>query len=311
MLNKESKIYVAGHTGLVGSAIVRKLRVAGINNLILKTRQELDLFNQQAVEAFFVSAKPDIVVLCAARVGGIKANIDFAADFLYENIQIQNNVIWNALKNKVSKLLFLSSSCIYPRNCLQPMKEDYFLKGRPEPTNEGYAIAKIAGMKMCEKIYEQYGNKFISCMPTNIYGEHDNFDPNSSHVIPAMIRKMHKAKMKKEGEVVIWGSGDSKREFLYVDDLADAVLWMLQNYNEQEFLNIGTGRDISIKELAFLIKDVVEYEGNLIFDSSKPDGMPKKLLDVSKINHLGWKYNISLKIGLQKTYKWYLNNYDK
>ena len=310
-MNKKSKIYIAGHRGMVGSAVAQKFKEKGFNNLILRSRQELNLFSQKDVQNFFKKEKPEYVILSAARVGGIKANMTYPADFLYENLQIQNNVIWQAHLNNVKKLLFLGSSCIYPRNCSQPMKEEYFMDGRLEPTNEGYALAKIAGIKLCEKIYEQYKQNFISCMPTNIYGENDNFDLESSHVIPALIRRMHEAKVKNRKEIVIWGSGKSRREFLCVDDLADAIFWLMQNYSSKEFLNIGTGEDVSIKKLAFAIKKTIGYNGKLIFDISKPDGMPKKLLDVSKINKLGWHYKISLEEGLKKTYKWFLDNYGR
>lgn len=304
-MDKNSKIYIAGHTGLVGSSILRKFQKEGFSNLILRTMKELDLLDQKAVQGFFETASPEYVILAAARVGGIKANMTYPADFLYENLEIQNNVIWSALKNDVKKLLFLGSSCIYPRKCPQPMKEEYFMDGKVEPTNEGYALAKISGIKLCEKIYDQYGKPFISCMPTNIYGENDNFDAESSHVIPALIGRMHDAKINNSPEVIIWGSGISRREFLYVDDLADALFWLMQNYEQKQFLNIGTGIDISIKELAFLIKDVVKYEGKLVFDTTKPDGMPKKLLDVSKVNDMGWKYSISLEEGLKKSYEFF------
>jgi GDP-L-fucose synthase len=310
-MEKNSKIYIAGHTGLVGSAILRKFQQEGFTNLIVKTKSELDLLNQKDVNDFFAIEKPAYVIISAAKVGGIKANMDYPADFLYENLQIQNNIIWSALKNNIEKLLFLGSSCIYPRNCAQPMKEEYFMDGKVEPTNEGYALAKISGIKLCEKIFEQYGKTFISCMPTNIYGENDNFNLESSHVIPALIRRMHEAKINKAKEATIWGSGSSRREFLYVDDLADAIFWLLGNYNQKQFLNIGTGEDISIKELAFLIKDIVKYEGNLVFDITKPDGMPKKLLDVNKINEAGWKHTTELKDGLQKSYNFFINNYTK
>ncbi|MFH1048219.1 MAG: GDP-L-fucose synthase [Patescibacteria group bacterium] len=307
-MNKNSKIYVAGHIGMVGSAVVRKFKKEKFNNLILKNRNELDLFDQRSVKKFFDKEKPEYIIDCAAKVGGIKANVDFPADFLYENLQIQNNLIWQAHLSNVKKLLFLGSSCIYPRECPQPMDESYFMSGKVEPTNEGYAVAKIAGMKLCEKISEQYKQIFISCMPTNIYGESDNFDLNSSHVVPALIRRMHEAKLNNLPEVVIWGSGGSRRELLYVDDLADAILWLMLNYNEKQFLNIGTGEDVSIKELAFAIKKVVGYEGNLVFDKTKPDGMPKKLLDVSRMNKLGWKYRINLSDGLEKAYRFYLKS---
>jgi GDP-L-fucose synthase len=306
MIEKNSKIYIAGHAGLVGSAIVRKFKKEGFKNLVLRSRQELDLLDQKAVRKFFLEERPKYVIDCAARVGGIKANMTYSADFLYENMEIQNNIVWSALQNGVKKLLFLGSSCIYPRNCPQPMKEEYFMDGKVEPTNEGYALAKISGMKLCEKIYEQYGRCFISCMPTNIYGENDNFNQDSSHVIPALIGRMHEAKIKNLSKVTIWGSGISRREFLYVDDLADAILWLMKNYNEKQFLNIGTGKDISIKELAEEIKKVVGYDGQLVFDTTKPDGMPKKLLDVSKINALGWKHKISFEDGLKMTYEYFL-----
>lgn len=308
MILKNSKIYIAGHTGMVGSAITRKFEKEGFDNLILKTREELDLLDQKAVRDFFETKNPEYVIVSAARVGGIKANLTYPAEFLYENLQIQNNIIWQAHISNVKKLLFLGSSCIYPRECAQPMKEEYFMDGKVEPTNEGYAIAKIAGMKLCEKICEEYQQTFISCMPTNIYGENDNFDPESSHVIPALIRRIHEATINNLPEVIIWGSGNSRREFLYVDDLGNAVFWLMNNYNERQFLNIGTGEDVSIKELAFLLKDIVGYNGNLAFDTSKPDGMPKKLLDVSKIQNLGWKHNIDFKDGLKMAYDFYLNN---
>lgn len=307
-MDKNSKIYVAGHTGMVGAAIIRILEENGFNNLLFKTRKELDLLDQVAVHKLFEDEHLEYVILSAARVGGIKANMTYPAEFLYENLQIQNNVIWSAHCFGVKKLLFLGSSCIYPRNCHQPMKEEYFLDGKPEPTNEGYALAKISGMKLCEKIYEEYGQKFISCMPTNIYGEGDNFDLESSHVIPALIRRMCDAKEKKMKNVVIWGSGESRREFLYVDDLADAILFLMHSYEEKMFLNVGTGVDVSIKELAYLVKEIVEFEGDLIFDTSKPDGMPKKLLDVSKLHALGWRHNTPLDKGIRDTYEWFLKN---
>ncbi|MBS8122116.1 GDP-L-fucose synthase family protein [Candidatus Vampirococcus lugosii] len=302
-MNKNSKIYIAGHTGLVGGAIVKKLKELGYNNLILKTRQELDLLNQKAVYDFYKKEKPEFVINSAAKVGGIKVNMNYPANFLFENLQMQNNIIWGAHLYDVKKLLFLGSSCIYPRGCPQPMKEGYFLDGKVEPTNEGYALAKITGIKLCEKINEQFGKNFISCMPTNIYGPGDNFDPETSHVIPGLIRRIHEAKENNINEVIVWGTGKSRREFLYVDDLAEACIWMLENYNKKEFLNIGTGDDISIKELAYVIKNLVGYNGNLKFDATKPDGMPKKLLDVSKINNLGWKYKTNFINGLEKTYK--------
>lgn len=307
-MDKNAKIYVAGHRGLVGSAIVRELQKEGYNNLILRTRGELDLQDQIAVRDFFNTEKPEYVIDSAAKVGGIKANITYPAEFLYENLQIQNNLIWSAKETGVKKFLFLGSSCIYPREAPQPMKEEYFSEGKPEPTNEAYAYAKIAGMKLCEYIYDEFGMNFTSCMPTNIYGEGDDFNPETSHVIPSLVRRMHEAKVGNVPEVVIWGTGISRREFLHVDDLANAVVWLLTNYTEKQFLNIGTGEDISIKELAEQIKELVCYEGSLVFDSTKPDGMPKKLLDVSKLHAAGWHHKIGFEEGLKSTYDWYLAN---
>ncbi len=310
-MQKNAKIYVAGHRGLVGSGIIKKLQKKGFTNIITRTRQELNLFDTKAVSEFFQKEKPEYVILAAAKVGGIKANSTFPADFLYENLMIQNNVIWQAHLNDVKKLLFLGSSCIYPRGSAQPMKEEYFLTGPFEPTNEAYAVAKTAGMKMCEYIYTQFQKSFISCMPTNIYGENDNFNPESSHVIPGLIRRMHDAKVNKVPEVVIWGTGVSRREFLHTDDLADAILTIMEKYDDKDFINVGTGEDVSIKELAEMVKDVVGYEGKLAFDATKPDGMPKKLLDVSKLNKLGWSYKIAFAEGLKKEYQWFLENIAK
>lgn len=310
-MQKNSKIYIAGHRGLVGSGIIKKLREEGFTNVITRTRQELDLFDTKGVADFFQKEKPEYVILAAAKVGGIKANSTFPADFLYENLMIQNNVIWQAHLNDVKKLLFLGSSCIYPRGSEQPMKEEYFLSGPFEPTNEAYAVAKTAGMKMCEYIYTQFKKSFISCMPTNIYGENDNFNPESSHVIPGLMRRMHDAKVNKVPEVVIWGTGVSRREFLHTDDLADAILMIMDKYNDKDFINVGTGEDISIKELAEMTKEVVGYEGKLVFDATKPDGMPKKLLDVSKLEKLGWSYKVTFVDGLKKEYQWFLENIAK
>lgn len=307
-MDKTAKIYVAGHRGLVGSAIVQRLQYEGYNNLVLRTREELDLQDQIAVREFFNIEKPEYVIDSAAKVGGIKANMTYPAEFLYENLQIQNNLIWSAKETGVKKFLFLGSSCIYPRNSPQPMKEEYFSEGKPEPTNEAYAYAKIAGMKLCEYIYDEYNLDFTSCMPTNIYGENDNFDPETSHVVPSLIHRMHEAKVNRVSEVVIWGTGVSRREFLHVDDLADAVVWLLTNYTEKQFLNIGTGEDISIKELAEKIQLLVGYTGKLVFDATKPDGMPKKLLDVDKLHSAGWHHKIDFEEGLKRTYNWYLNN---
>lgn len=304
-MKKDSKIYVAGHRGLVGSAIVRRLKAEGYTNLLLRTREELDLLDQKAVREFFNQEKPEYVIDAAARVGGIKANMTYLTEFLFENLQIQNNIIWSAFESGVEKLLFLGTSCIYPRESPQPMKEEYLLTGKLEPTNEAYAIAKISGIKLCEYIHKQYGRKFISIMPPNLYGPGDNFNPESSHVAAGLLRRFYEAKMSNAPEVVVWGTGVSRREFLYVDDLADAVLWMMNNYEDKDFLNVGAGSDISIKELALLIKEVVGYDGNLTFDATKPDGMPKKLLDVSRANALGWKAKTELKDGLAKALDWF------
>lgn len=307
-IDKAKKIYIAGHRGLVGSAIHRKLQKSGFDAIVTKTHAELDLLDQKAVKKFFEKEKPAYVILAAAKVGGIKANMSSPFDFLYQNLEIQNNVIMAAHESGVEKFLFLGSSCVYPRLSSQPMKEEYLLDGKPEPTNEGYAIAKIAGLKLCEKIYEQYGKKFISCMPPNIYGEGDHFDLESSHVISALIRRMHDAREGKVPELSIWGDGTARREFMYVDDLADAALFLLKNYDAKEFINVGTGEDVSIKELAEMIKTVIGYDGKLVFDASKPGGMPQKLLDVSRLTALGWKYSISLEAGLKKTYDYFKSN---
>jgi len=310
-MQTDAKLFIAGHKGLVGSAVVRKLKDSGYSNLILRTRQELDLFDTVAVKDFFQSEKPDYVIDSAARVGGIKANMTYPAEFLYENLVIQNNLIWEAKNSGVKNFLFLGSSCIYPRDSPQPMKEEYFSNGAPEPTNEAYAYAKIAGMKLCEYIYDEYGLNYTSCMPTNIYGENDDFNPETSHVIPSLIRRMHEAKVAGSAEVVIWGTGVSRREFLHVDDLADAIVWQLSKYSDKQFLNIGTGEDISIRELALMIKELVGYKGELVFDATKPDGMPKKLLDVSRLHNAGWHHSISFDTGIKKTYDWYLKNIAK
>lgn len=304
-MNKNSKIYVAGHTWLVGSAIVRRLQYERYTNLILKTRQEINLLDQEEVYAFYEKEKPEYVVVSAAKVWWIKANMTYPAEFLYENLQIQNNLIWCAHLTWVKKLLFLWSSCIYPRGCEQPMKEDYLLTGKVEPTNEWYALAKIVWIKLCEKIYEQYWKKFISCMPTNIYWTGDNFDPESSHVIPWLMRRMYEAKINNHESITIWWSWESRREFLYVDDLADACLWLLKDYSQKDFLNIWTGEDISIKELAFILKKLIWYDGDLVFDITKPDGMPRKLLDVSKVNDLWRKYKTNFIDWLQETYEYF------
>ncbi|HVQ45028.1 MAG TPA: GDP-L-fucose synthase [Candidatus Saccharimonadia bacterium] len=306
-IDKTARLYIAGHGGLVGAAAKRRLEAAGYTNIIVRTRAKLDLMDSAAVGKFFADERLDYVIDCAAKVGGIKANMTYPTEFLYENLQIQNNLIWSAKEAGVKKFVFLGSSCIYPRESPQPMKEEYFMTGRPEPTNEAYAYAKIAGMKLCEFIYDEHHMNFISCMPTNVYGENDNFDPETSHVIPSLLRRMHEAKVSNAPEVVIWGTGVSRREFLHVDDLADAIMWLLESYDQKQFLNIGTGEDVSIKELAILVKELVGYEGELVFDATKPDGMPKKLLDVSKLHEAGWKHSIELKDGLKRTYEWYLS----
>ena len=304
-----SKIYVAGHRGLVGSAILRRLESEGYKNIIHKTRKELDLTRQSAVEAFFEKEKPEYVFLAAAKVGGIYANSTYPAEFIYSNLMAQANIINAAHIYGAEKLLFLGSSCIYPRDCPQPMKEEYLLSGYLEPTNEPYAVAKIAGIKMCQSYNRQYGTNFISVMPTNLYGPNDNFDLMDSHVLPALIRKFHEAKVNDKPYVEVWGSGNPKREFLFVDDLADACLFLMENYDKSEIINIGTGEDISIKELAEMVKEIAGYEGDIRFDSSKPDGTLRKLLDVSRINSLGWKAKTPLKAGIEKTYEWYKSQY--
>lgn len=302
-MQRGDKIYVAGHKGMVGSAIVRKLLKEGYTNIIAKTSAELDLRNQQAVVDFFEANKPDYVFLAAAKVGGILANDKYKADFLYDNLMIQNNVIHQAYKSGVKKLMFLGSSCIYPKMAPQPLKEEYLLTGLLEPTNEPYAIAKIAGIKMCDSYRYQYGSNFISVMPTNLYGPNDNYDLNTSHVLPALLRKFHEAKMNNITEVVMWGSGKPLREFLHADDLADACFYLMQHYDEAGFVNIGVGEDISIGELAEMIKDIVGYTGSIRNDISKPDGTPRKLMDVSKLKALGWTASISLREGIEAVYK--------
>lgn len=312
-MNKDAKIYVAGHRGLVGSSIVRKLQSEGYKNLILKNHSELDLLNQQAVANFFTTEKPEYVFLAAAKVGGILANNTFPAQFIYENLQIQNNIIHNAYLSGVKKLLFLGSSCIYPRECPQPMKEEYLLTGPLEQTNEPYALAKIAGIKMCQSYNRQYGTNFIAVMPTNLYGIGDNFDLKNSHVLPALIRKFHTAKINNDKEVIAWGTGSPRREFLYVDDMADGCLFLMNNFNptkEQNekgdiFTNLGTGVDVTIKELTELVKKVVGFEGEIVWDTAKPDGTPQKLQDMTKMHGLGWKHKIELETGLRTTYEWY------
>jgi len=307
-MNKDSKIYVAGHRGLVGSAIVRELEKRGYNNIIKRTHKELDLTDQAAVRSFFEEEKPEYVFLAAAKVGGILANSTYPADFIYENLQIQNNVIGMSHKYGVKKLMFLGSSCIYPKMCPQPIKEEYLLSGYLEETNEAYALAKISGLKMCEYFNKQYGTNYISVMPTNLYGPYDNFHPENSHVMPALIRRFHEAKENNAPEVVVWGSGTPLREFLYSEDMADACIYLMETYEGNDFFNIGTGKEITIRGLAELVKEVVGYEGKLAFDSSKPDGTPRKLLDVSRLEAAGWIYKTELSDGIGKAYKWFVEN---
>jgi GDP-L-fucose synthase len=309
-MDTQSKIYVAGSRGLVGSALVRTLQAQGYNNLVLRSSQELDLRNQASVEAFFALEKPEYVFLGAARVGGIQANNTYRAEFLYDNLMIEANIIHSAYRHGVQKLLFLGSSCIYPKLCPQPMKEDYLLTGVLEQTNEPYAIAKIAGLKLCENYCRQYGVSFISAMPTNLYGINDNFDLANSHVLPALMRKFHEAKVDGDPTVTVWGTGTPLREFLYVDDLADALVFLMNTYNAIDFVNVGTGQEVSIKELALTLKAIVGYEGELVFDSTKPDGTPRKLLDVSRLTAAGWQAKTDLKTGIEKTYSWFLQSYD-
>ncbi|MDJ1482389.1 GDP-L-fucose synthase [Cytophagaceae bacterium YF14B1] len=304
-MEKNAKIYVAGHRGMVGSAIVRKLKAEGYNNLVTRVSSELDLRNQAAVSQFFEDEKPDYVFLAAAKVGGIHANNTYRADFIYDNMMIQNNIIHESYRNGVKKLLFLGSSCIYPKMAPQPLREDYLLTGELEPTNEPYAIAKIAGIKMCDAYRSQYGCNFISVMPTNLYGPNDNYDLNNSHVLPALIRKFHEAKINGAPSVEVWGSGSPRREFLHADDLAAACFYLMETYNEPGLVNIGTGEDISIKELAELVQKTIGYEGQIVWNTSKPDGTPRKLMDVSKLASFGWKYSISLKDGLRSVYQEY------
>ena len=308
-MNKESKIFVAGHCGLVGSALMRKLQNDNYNNLIIRSIEQLDLRNQKAVIDFFEHEKPEYVFLAAAKVGGIKANNDYPAEFIYENLMIVNNVIDAAYRYSVKKLLFLASSCIYPRDCPQPIKEEYLMTGTLEKTNEAYALAKIAGIGLCQAYNRQYGTNFISCMPTNLYGPHDNFDLTMSHVLPALVAKLCDAVEFNYLVVEVWGTGDPKREFLFVDDLADALIFLMQNYNDNVPINIGTGQDISIFELVYLIKEIVGYNGEIVFNKEKPNGTPRKLLDVTRLDAIGWKNKISLEEGLKITIAWYRSQY--
>ena len=304
-MNKNAKIFVAGHNGMVGSSIIRKLILNGYKNIITIDKKDLDLRNQIDVFSFLKDNKPEYVFLAAAKVGGILSNNKYKADFIYDNLMIQSNIIHNSYLNGVNKLLFLGSSCIYPKFSIQPIKEEYLLDGYLEPTNDAYAIAKIAGIKMCQAYNKQYGTNYISVMPTNLYGPNDNFDLEKSHVFPALIRKFHEAKLNKETEVVVWGTGTPIREFLYVDDLAEACIYLMDNYNDDKIVNIGTGVGVTIRELAESIAKVVGYEGKLVFDTSKPDGTPIKINDVSYLNSLGWKAKTDLLSGIEKTYNWY------
>ena len=307
-MDKNAKIYVAGHRGLVGSAIVRRLKAEGYDNLLTATSKELDLREQAAVREFFERERPEYVFLAAAKVGGILANNTWPADFIYQNLMIEANVIESARLSGVEKLLFLGSTCIYPKLAEQPLKEEYLLSGPLEPTNEWYAVAKIAGIMLCQAYQRQYGCKFISAMPTNLYGPEDNFDLESSHVMPALIRKFHEAKVNEEPSVTVWGSGKPLREFLHVDDCAAACLYLMDHYDGEEIVNIGVGEDLTIAELADLVKRVVGYQGEIIYDASKPDGTPRKLVDVTRINGLGWRAGISLEDGVRETYEWFVKN---
>ena len=309
-MNKTDKIYVAGHRGLVGSAIVRNLKSKGYTNIIGRTHQELELTDQAAVREFFEEERPDVVVLAAAKVGGINANNTSPADFAWDNMQVQCNVITCCHDYKVKKLLFLGSTCIYPKMAAQPIVEDALLTGPLEQTNEAYAIAKISGMQMCKYFKRQYGDNFISCMPTNLYGPHDNYDLKGSHVLPAMIRKFHEAKLQNAGSVELWGTGSPLREFLYVDDMADACVFLLENYDGEQHVNIGTGKELTIRELAELVKKTVGFEGEIVWNSSMPDGTPRKLTDVTKLHELGWTHKVELEEGVKLAYEWFRENVD-
>ena len=309
-MNLDAKIYVAGHRGLVGSAIVRNLEAKGYKNIICRTHKELDLTNQEAVRTFFEEEKPEYVFLAAAKVGGIHANNTYPADFIYDNLMIQNNVIKAAHDFEVKKLLFLGSTCIYPKMAPQPIKEEYLLTGSLEETNEAYAVAKIAGLEMCKFFKRQYGDNFISCMPTNLYGPNDNFDLKNSHVLPALIRKFHEAKVNNSEAVEVWGTGTPLREFLYVDDMADACVFLMENYDGEQHVNIGTGEEVSIRELAETVKEVVGFDGELVFNTEMPDGTPRKLTTVDKLHGLGWKHKVSLDKGIRLAYNWFLENYN-
>ncbi len=309
LMEKTSKIYIAGHTGLAGSAVMRLLTSRGYTNLLVRTHAELELEDTRAVSAFFDAEKTDVVIMCAARVGGIKANSMYPADFLYENLQMQNNVLWSAHRTGVQKLVFLSSACVYPNDAPQPVKEEYLLTGPPAVAHEAYAVAKIAGMMLCRKLSEQYGEKFVSLVPTNLYGPNDNFDPEGGHVVPGLMRRMHEAKERGDRTLSVWGTGNVRREFLHADDLASAIMFLLEKYESPEFINVGVGEDISIRELAEKIKDVVGYEGKLDFDATKPEGPQRRWLDSGKVNALGWKPSIPLNDGLRATYEWFTANH--
>lgn len=309
-MNKDAKIYVAGHNGMVGSAIVRKLKTDGYTNILTASSKELNLISQADTNAWFAAHQPDYVFVAAAKVGGIHANNVYRADFLYQNLMIECNTIHAAFEHKVKKLLFLGSTCIYPKMAPQPLKESYLLSGYLEETNEPYAIAKIAGIKLCESYKRQYGCNFISAMPTNLYGPNDNYDLNNSHVLPALIRKFHEAKINQVPEVVMWGTGSPYREFLHADDLAGALCYLMENYDGEEFVNCGSGVEITIKDLALLVKEIVGYEGNIVHDTTKPDGTPRKLTDVSKLHGLGWRHTIELREGITAVYKEFSENYD-
>jgi GDP-L-fucose synthase len=307
-MTTDSRVFIAGHRGLVGSAITRHLQSLGYRNLLLRSRSELDLCDSHAVNTFFASEKPEFVFLAAAKVGGIMANLTYPAEFIYDNLTLQSNIIDAAYRHQTAKLLFLGSSCIYPKLAPQPLKEEYLLTGPLEPTNEWYAVAKIAGIKTCEAYRQQYGFNSISVMPTNLYGPGDNFDLNTSHVLPAMIRRFHEAKVARQPEVVLWGTGTPKREFMHVDDLASATMFLMQNYDEKEFVNVGVGEDITIAELAKLVAGIVEYPGAITFDPSKPDGTPRKVLDVTRLHGIGWRHSIDLEAGIRATYQWFLSS---
>jgi len=312
MINKSSKIYISGHTGLVGSAVLRRLKKDGYRNILLADHKSLDLTRQQETERFFLREKPEYVFHAAAKVGGILANATSPADFIYQNIMISTNIINSSYKSHVKKLINLGSSCIYPKHSKQPIREKYFMSGILEPTNEAYAIAKISAIKLCKFYNEQFGTNYISVMPTNLYGTNDNFDLKTSHVLPALLRKFHDARTLKRKSITVWGTGNPRREFLHVDDLADALVFLMQNKNYNdigEFVNIGTGVDITIKDLAFLIKNIIGYTGQIVFDTSKPDGTHQKLLDLTRLHKLGWKHSISLEEGIRSTYKWYIEHH--